>query len=534
MAEALADISTMKLGGRASTGGPPRILALTIVSHSSMARAGERSVLDALAAGIEVPLSRMSPDFRRRAGQSGRPLEDPGISRQPFILAPTEGGGVVLRVAEGGTPVSVDGEPVTGPRVLEASAITAGVSLVLSSRVVLFLHVVEPNRDGPEDHLDMVGESTGIRRVREQIRNVLDLDVPVLVRGEMGTGKKRIAQALHQRGSRRNGPFVSVNLGALPKEMVVAELFGAKRGAFTGADRDREGYFRAARGGTLFLDEVGEAPPEVQVTLLRVLETGEFHPVGSQTPVKLDVRLVTATDADLEARIQAGQFRAPLWHRLAGYEIQLPPLRERREDIGLLFAHFAREELEELSEAWRLTPDDPRSEPWLPAELALGLLRYSWPGNIRQLRSMTRQLIISNRGRSTLKMDARLVRELGLTPSSAQTPAAPLSVPVDVNVTLPPRREPSEVSRDELAAALRACEWDLQAVADKLGLPRSSVYSFMEKHQFRTVRDLTAEEITRCHQECGGRLGEMVKRLEVSRLALRRRVKEQGLEVDES
>src|SRR5690606_37378232 len=142
--------------------------------------------------------------------------------------------------------------------------------------------------------LGMVGQGEGLRRVREDVSRVADLDVPVLIRGETGSGKELVARAIHEHGPRRAGPFISVNLGALSKELVAAELFGALRGAYTGAVREREGLFRAAHGGTLFLDEVGEAPPEVQVALLRVLESGEVYPVGGHAPVPVDVRLLTA------------------------------------------------------------------------------------------------------------------------------------------------------------------------------------------------------------------------------------------------
>ncbi|HEU4537176.1 MAG TPA: sigma 54-interacting transcriptional regulator, partial [Polyangiaceae bacterium] len=182
-------------------------------------------------------------------------------------------------------------------------------------------------------------------------------------------------------------------MGAVPKELAAAELFGAARGAYTGSTHDREGLFRSAQGGTLFLDEVGEAPPEVQVMLLRALETGEVHPVGAKAPVAVDVRLVAATDANLESQIRDGRFKEPLLHRLAGYEIRLPPLRERREDIGPLFYHFARGELEATGEARRLAPADPYEAPWLPAPIAARLVRHPWPGNVRQLRNWARQIV---------------------------------------------------------------------------------------------------------------------------------------------
>ncbi len=334
-------------------------------------------------------------------------------------------------------------------------------------------------------------------------------------------------------------PFVSVNLGAVPRELAAAELFGAHKGAYTGATRDREGFFRAARGGTLFLDEVGEAPPEVQVMLLRVLETGEMYPVGAQVPVATDVRLIAATDANLEQRIRDGHFKAPLLHRLAGYEIRLPALRERREDIGGLFYHFAREELEAIGEVHRLSPEDPYAEPWLPASLAAQLVRFDWPGNIRQLRNMTRQLVIGHRGRAQLTLDPRMAEELSA--GAAKVPSARRSEadakgaegdpkPHVLNPGGKVQRKPAEITEAELLAALREGAWDMKAAADRLGIPRSSIYDIIDRCPgIRTAGNLSTEEITRCFEACGGDLDEMVRRLEVSGRALKRRIKELGL-----
>jgi len=426
----------------------------------------------------------------------------------------------------------VGDEPLQGSRTFGPEALVAGVPLVLADRVVLLLHLAFSSEAPLSELPDMVGQSAGLRRVREDLARVADLDVAVLIRGETGTGKELVARALHQGSPRRDGPYLSVNLGALPRELVISELFGAQRGAFTGAHKDREGLFRAAHGGTLFLDEVGEASPEVQVALLRVLETGEVFPVGSHTPVPVDVRLVTATDADLEARIQQGRFRAPLLHRLAGYEIRLPPLRERREDIGLLFHHFARKELEVTGELYRLSATDPRAEPWLPSSLAVRLVCHAWPGNIRQLRNITRQLVIGSRGLPRLRLDERLEQELDAAslPLPDSFPDALTPVPEEPEYESVSRRKPSEVEEQELLEALRACSWELQAVADRLGIPRPSVYALIKRFpHIRTAGDLSPEEITRCFHECQGDLESMVARLEVSRRALQRRIRELGL-----
>jgi two-component system nitrogen regulation response regulator GlnG len=526
----LDELATLSTTPKPSVGeqSPRLVPALTIISHPVIQRVGERLLLSELPMGGEVHLSRNAPAFVRPDGTPGTPLADRGLSRRKsIILASGPDGRVRLRVAEGGTRV-VAGEPVSGSREFGPEALTAGVPLELADRVVLLLHLTEPETNAPfQDSLGMVGQGAGTRHVRKHVEQIADLQVSVLIRGETGTGKELVARAIHARSKRRGERFVSVNLGSISKDLAPAELFGVhNKAAFTGA-LPREGLFRAAQGGTLFLDEVGEAPPEVQVLLLRVLETGEMYPVGGNMPIATNVRLVAATDANLEDQIREGRFKAPLLHRLAGYDIRLPPLRARREDIGLLFFHFAREELELLGEGWRLTSTDPAAEPWLPAPLAARLVRYSWPGNIRQLRNLTRQLVIASRGQPRLRVDPQLERELGSVsaPPAEQAPQAP-EVPKPRAV---PRRKPSEVSKQELLEALRANSWDLKPAADQLGIPRTSIYDLMRSMNIRTAGDLCVEEITHCFQACQGNLDAMVQRLEVSKQALRRRTRELGL-----
>jgi two-component system, NtrC family, nitrogen regulation response regulator GlnG len=502
------------------------VTALTIVSHPTARRAGDTLLLD----GRATELTRNAPDFLEAGSLLGAPLGDPFVSRKPIRLVAVENGGVRVVAGEGGTPLVIGGEPLREAMTIGAEQIARGVAIELADRVVLLLHHAEPDVAASADALGMVGQSAALRRVRAQIERVVDLAVPVLVRGETGTGKELVARAIHERGPRRDGPFVSVNLGAIPRELAAAELFGAQRGAYTGAAQDRPGFFRTARGGTLFLDEVGEASPEVQVMLLRVLETGEMYPVGGQSPVATDVRVLAATDADLEERIRDGRFKAPLLHRLAGYEIRLPPLRERREDIGVLFVHFAREELESIGELHRLSPRDPYAEPWLPAALATRLLQGAWPGNIRQLRNVTRQLVIGSRGRARLEIDPRLAHELEAGGAPPSGPAAGARAAGDSGIKV--RRKPSDVSEAELVAAMRGVAWDLKAAADRIGIPRPSIYDLIDKSPtLRTAGDIGAEEIARCFEACGGDVEAMVERLQVSARALKRRIKELGLGV---
>jgi two-component system, NtrC family, nitrogen regulation response regulator GlnG len=529
----IADVSTA-VSPTESGDPPPLVPALTIVSHPFSHRSGERYLLDAVAAGREVSLSRNAPDFARPGRALGAPLDDPFVSRKPIRFAPDLAGGVRVIVDPGGTPVFA-GSPVDGGAAFTAETLSQGVPLELADRVVLLLHMVDRTIEDAADSLGMVGASAGIRRVRTAIERLVGLAVPVLIRGETGTGKELVARAIHDRSPQRDGPFLSVNLGAIQRELAAAELFGSTRGAFTGA-RDREGLFRAANGGTLFLDEVGEAPPAVQVTLLRVLETGEVLPVGGEKPVVVQVRLIAATDANLEDQIRQGRFKAPLLHRLAGYEVRLPPLRERREDIGPLFYHFAREELDAIGEGHRLSPRDPYARPWLPARVAAQLVRYPWSGNIRELRNVTRQLVIESRGLPQLRIDPRLADQLGIAASSSESfparqPSDPaLEIPRPLDPAIEVRRKPSDVTENELIDALRACAWDLKAAADRLRIPRPSIYDLIDKSpNIRTAGELSADEIVQCFHACTGDVDAMVAHLKVSKRALQRRLRELGL-----
>ena len=519
---------------------------LTVIAHPVAARVGDRTLLDALLAGRAVQVSRNAPDLVAPGSVLGTPLADPFLSRQPMLtLATTAARGIRVSVA-GGARVVVDGDGPAAERELTPAELEDGVAIALAERVVVLLHLAPAaSAMEPADRLGMVGASAAVARVRREIEQVADLDVPMLIRGETGTGKELVAQAIHRQGPRRERRFVGVNMAALPRELAAAQLFGARKGAYTGASGDRDGFFQAAAGGTLFLDEIGEAPPEVQVLLLRALETGEIYPVGAHTPVTPDVRLLAATDADLEARIADGSFKAPLLHRLAGYEIVLPALRRRRDDIGRLFFHFARQELAHLGENHRLAPGDPRAEPWLPAALAMRLVRHDWPGNIRELRNLTRRLVIASRGRPSLEMDPRLLEQLAqrpatgravvvapaASPAAAAVPVAPVSAKASEPATGPqPRRRPGDVTEDELVAAMRAAAWDVKTAADLLGIPRPSVYDLIARSsRLRTAGDLTAEEITACFHACDGDLDAMAQRLEASKRALRRRMRELGL-----
>jgi two-component system nitrogen regulation response regulator GlnG len=421
------------------------------------------------------------------------------------------------------TPLQVDGETLREPDAgvdLPLDRVRRGVSLLLAKRVVLLLHTVRLLPPPRVPRFGLVGESDALLLLRREIERVAPLDVPVLLRGATGTGKELAANAVHQGSHRKEAPFLALNMAAIPATLAASELFGAARGAYTGATEAQPGYFRRAHGGTLFLDEIGETPEEVQVLLLRALETGEVQPVGGGRPVATDVRLVAATDADLETAVESGAFRAPLLHRLAGYTLRIPSLAERREDIGRLFHHFLRRELEELGAEHRLQTSPGEEHPWLPAPVVDRLVRAPWPGNVRQLKNAARRIAIAHHDENQVALET-VETFLSLESSSATPPSG------DSSPAPPPRRErkPSEITDDELRAALRHHRFNLRAVAETFGISRTTLYVHLEtRGLMRKAADLTAKEIQAALRACNGNADEAALRLEVGAQALKRRM----------
>ncbi|WP_243664076.1 sigma-54 interaction domain-containing protein [Rhodothermus marinus] len=240
------------------------------------------------------------------------------------------------------------------------------------------------DREAIQQRFGIVGQSAAIRNVIDRARMVARTDITVLLQGESGVGKELIAHAIHGMSPRRHGPFVIVNCGAIPEGLLESELFGAEKGAYTGAVERRKGYFEEADGGTIFLDEIGEMPLAAQVRLLRVLETGEFTRVGSSRPIKTDVRIIAATNKDLAKAVRAGHFREDLYYRISTVIIEIPPLRERREDIIPLFEYFLHRAAQRYGTPLRRLDESARQL----------LLRYHWPGNVRELRNVAEQVAV--------------------------------------------------------------------------------------------------------------------------------------------
>ena len=235
----------------------------------------------------------------------------------------------------------------------------------------------------PDEQLPIIGRSAPMQDIYRIIARLMGTDLTVMISGESGTGKELVARAMHDYGKRRRGPFVAVNMAAIPRELIESELFGHEKGAFTGANARKIGRFEQAEGGTLFLDEIGDMPLEAQTRLLRVLQSGEFMPVGGRTPIRADLRIVAATHRELRQLVAQGLFREDLFYRLNVVPIRLPPLRERVEDIPALVQHFlVRARLEGLP---------PKA---IEPAAMLRLQAYGWPGNVRELENLVRRLAV--------------------------------------------------------------------------------------------------------------------------------------------
>jgi len=348
--------------------------------------------------------------------------------------------------------------------------------------------LAEPKRkplrleDDSQDGMPLVGRSAAMQEIYRVLARLMQTDLTLMITGESGTGKELVARALHDYGKRRNGPFVAINMAAIPRDLIESELFGHEKGAFTGAQARSTGRFEQAEGGTLFLDEIGDMPMDAQTRLLRVLQQGEYTTVGGRTPIRTDVRIVAATNKDLKQAINQGLFREDLYYRLNVVPLRLPPLRERAEDIADLVRHFV-----QLTEKEGMAPKRFDNE-------ALDVMKaYPWPGNVRELENFVRRL-------TALYPQDVITREIAdteLKPDIASSPAekpgsssgkVSISQAVEENMrtyfaefgdALPPPglydRVLAEMEYPLILAALTATRGNQIKAADLLGLNRNTL-----------------------------------------------------------
>ncbi|HEX8989019.1 MAG TPA: nif-specific transcriptional activator NifA, partial [Rhodocyclaceae bacterium] len=417
---------------------------------------------------IALPVVGRDPRFLNRLGLYDRDL--------PFIAAPINAGGAFRGVLA----VQPD-EPDDG-LLNERARFVEMVASLIGRSVRLALDVAEEKKNLAEERDSLrrtvrhqygfdniVGHSVAMRRVFDQIRMVAKWNTTVLIRGETGTGKELIANAIHYNSPRASGAYVRINCASLPETLLESELFGHEKGAFTGAVGARKGRFEMADGGTLFLDEIGEISPAFQAKLLRVLQEGEFERVGGSRTVKVDVRVIAATHRNLEAAVDAGDFREDLYYRLNVMPINLPPLRERPEDIPELARHLAK----------RI--GDVQGRPLSIAETAMRkLTQYGWPGNVRELENcLERAAVMSPTGSidgELIRLDRARKADAAAAPARAAADAIPTAASPSPSAAVD-LQDPSVDERTRVIAALEQAGWVQAKAARLLGMtPRQIAY----------------------------------------------------------
>jgi two-component system nitrogen regulation response regulator GlnG len=357
----------------------------------------------------------------------------------------------------------------------------------------------EPQPAEP-DEIPLVGRSPAMQEIYRTLARLMHIDLTVLINGESGTGKELVARALHDFGKRAKGPFVAINMAAIPRDLIEAELFGHEKGAFTGATQRSVGRFEQAEGGTLFLDEIGDMPMEAQTRLLRVLQQGEYTTVGGRTPIKTNVRIVAATNKDLRGLIQTGLFREDLYFRLNVVPLRLPPLRERAADIPDLARHF-----------FNLAEKEGLQRKQLDSGAIERLKAYPWPGNIRELENLIRRLaaLYPHDVVSAQAIDAEL--DLGAAAERPASAAPPRPLPASTSISdfmesylaqyfaahgdrLPPEglydRVLREVESPLVNATLAATRGNQIKAADLLGLNRNTLRKKIKDLDIRVIRTI--------------------------------------------
>jgi DNA-binding NtrC family response regulator len=322
----------------------------------------------------------------------------------------------------------------------------------------------KPEQRRPRKSDVIIGSSAWTKELYERISMVAPTDVTVSITGESGTGKELVARTLHNLSPRYERPFVVVNCGAIPEALLEDELFGHVKGAFTDASRDREGLFAAADGGTLFLDEIGEMPPLLQVKLLRVLQSQEFRRIGDDRDIRVDVRVITATNRDLEKAVQSGAFRQDLYYRINVFPLNMPPLRERRDDIPLLAHHFLLKHRDKVGK---------RVEGFTPPAMER-LMTYHWPGNVRELENKVHHALVLAQGDRIRPEEIQLDVTTG-----------PASAPIDVS--RPFRDMKREIvenfEREYTRELLRRHQGNLAAAARQARMDRKNLWALVKKYR---------------------------------------------------
>lgn len=498
----------------ARSGGTSNIV-LTIIFHPDPRRIGYSAVMPALAGGLPWLLGRRSPTFSVDDGRAPCALDDAHISRQALQLVARAGQLTVTR-CDGASRCRLDSAELFDPVIIDSTRLQRGVAMLLGHSVVLLLRSIPRAQEAAGLSVRESGLRGGSRAmvaVRQQLAQVARCDLDVLICGETGTGKELVAHAIHRTSARSGGPMVSVNMAAIPSELAPAALFGTARGAFTGAERAVPGFFEQAHRGCLFLDEIGAAPPAVQTQLLRALQQGEIQRIGGPVQ-RVDVRVISATDAVIEG--DECTFRSALRHRLGACRVDLPPLRERPEDIGELMQYFF-EVTAGQCDGIRPLPGQGMSAAEIAgwALLFFAFLRYHWPGNVRELQNCVRQVLLAEGERPVVPAVLQ-----------AAQAAAPQGATASARV-----RRLQEVDDATFDKVMVANGFEIKRVAAQLGVSRAAVYRrIADSTHYRLASTLSSQEIQSALDACGGDSLAVARHLRVPLNPLRRRMRNCSLQ----
>ncbi|WMW79795.1 sigma 54-interacting transcriptional regulator [Undibacterium cyanobacteriorum] len=498
------------------------LLAVTIAWHPDVSRIGEQFIGSTEEGVIEI--SRFIPMFRKTQGES-LPIGHGGVSREAMRVVRDTSDGVTICPPKSRMVVELNGQIITDPICLSAEQIETGAIIALGRAVYLCIHWMRclPKDNGIDG---FIGVGSSAIMARDLIRLAAASDSSVLLLGETGTGKEVAARGIHQLSKRAGQRMVSVNMAALNESLAAADLFGASKGAYTGAQTARTGFFAEAEGSTLFLDEIGNTPSSIQPMLLRVLETGEYRPLGATRDNKSNARLITATDQDL----YHSSFNHALVRRLESFIIRIPPLRARREDIGLLMVHI-------LNQHGSGTVDASH----LPANFIDAALNYDWPGNIRQLGNVLKRAALSlqmgevpvlanmiETPRLQSVENASQLRKIQA-PQNIEDVLAAASKITSASATPIERKKLRDLSEEDVISAMEKHAWTIQYAAEDLGISRPSMYKLIESNkQIRRVEQIPADELRSQFDNAAGEVEKCASLLKTPSEALRRHLKGLG------
>jgi len=398
-----------------------------------------------------------------------------GLDLLRRFRAASEGTEVIVVTGHGSVPRAVDamkaGAHAFVEKPIDPSALTAVLEKAVERRDLRQENEqLRKQLHGTFKLASIIGRSKRMHDLLALVESVAASDANILIQGENGTGKELIANAIHANSKRARGPFIKINCAAIPKDLIESELFGYKKGAFTGAQADKEGLFEAAEGGSLLLDEIGEMPAYLQTKLLRVLQEREFRPIGSDRLVRVDFRLVCATNIDLDTALKEGKLREDLYFRINTITLKVPALRDRTEDIPLLCEHF----LEKYRQRYQRGVKS-----LAPAAYHL-LLRHRWPGNVRELENVIERGVLVAKGNEI---------DVGDLPESLREETA-----TGADFVVPPHRTLAEIERLTILQTLQRTNWNKQEAAQILGLYRPTLYSKMRKHR---IEDMSRAAVAR-------------------------------------